>query len=282
MEQRHKYEYNVDLDNENHVASKVVRMVGSGKRVLEIGAGPGSITRHLKEAKGCVVTAVELDAEALPFLEPHCEQVFQRDLNDPAWLEGLARTDGYEAIVATDVLEHLIDPWSTLAALKPLLAPEGYVVISLPHTGHNAVIAALLNGDFRYHQWGLLDRTHIRFFGLQNISDLFINAGYAMIEADYVRHAPETTELADLWRKLPQKMRSALQDSAHGDIYQVVIKARPQAADVQGMSCLIPPLMAPSPQQNVFELLKAGLRPWLPMPIRQTLISLLGILRTKA
>lgn len=279
MKQRHKYEYKVDLNDENHVASKVVRMVGSNRRVLEIGAGPGSITRLLKETKGCAVTAVEIDAEALPYLEPHCEQVFQRDLNDPAWLEGLARPDGYEAIMATDVLEHLLDPWGTLAALKPLLAADGHVVISLPHAGHNAVIAALLSGNFRYHQWGLLDRTHIRFFGLQNIADLFINAGFAIIEADYIRRAPEATELADLWNKLPQKMRSALRESAHGDIYQVVIKAIPQAPGVKGMKRLIPP-RGPRPHY-VRETLKSWLRPWLPAPVRRSLVRLLGALKVK-
>lgn len=280
MEQRHKYEYSVDLKDKNHVAGMVARMVGQGKRVLEIGAGPGSITRHLKGAQGCAVTAVEIDAEALPYLEPHCEQVFQHDLNDPTWLEGVARPDGYDAIVATDVLEHLLDPWATLAALKPLLAPEGHVVISLPHSGHHAVIAALLNGDFRYHPWGLLDRTHIRFFCLQNIYDLFTDAGFAIVEADYVRHAPEATELADLWHKLPKKMRSALRNSAHGDIYQVVIKARPQAPDVQGLDCLAPP-PAPRPPRHVREDLKAGLRRWLPVPIRHILVRLLEILRIK-
>ena len=35
------------------------------KTVLEIGAGPGSITRILREYNGCRVTAIELDEEAI-------------------------------------------------------------------------------------------------------------------------------------------------------------------------------------------------------------------------
>ncbi len=46
MKQRHKYEYNIDINGPT-AAAAVVRMVGKGKRVLEIGAGPGSITRFL-------------------------------------------------------------------------------------------------------------------------------------------------------------------------------------------------------------------------------------------
>lgn len=67
MEQRHKYEYEVDMNDESHVATKVLRMVGSDRRVLEIGPGPGSITRLLN---GCAATAVEIDV-VVPYLEPY-------------------------------------------------------------------------------------------------------------------------------------------------------------------------------------------------------------------
>lgn len=273
MEQRHKYEYPVNLGDDNRASTKVVRMVGQGRRVLEIGAGPGTITRLLKDQAGCTVSAVEIDDEALPRLAPFCEQVFQRDLNDPAWPEGLARPGGYEVIVAADVFEHLLDPWVALAALKPLLAEEGYVVVSLPHAGHNAVVAALLNGDFRYHDWGLLDRTHIRFFGLKNIEDLFNGAGYAIDEVDYVRYAPDATELADLWRKLSRRTQQALAESAYGDIYQVVIKAHPCTFGAQKGLRLLPP--GPSPRR-MFEILKTGVRQWLPAPLRRRLARVLS------
>ena len=81
MKQRHKYEYKLDINGPSAPAA-VVRMVGEGKRVLEIGAGPGSITRVLKEHSGCRVTAIELDEEAIKKLSPFCEHVYQSDLND--------------------------------------------------------------------------------------------------------------------------------------------------------------------------------------------------------
>ncbi len=280
MEKRHKYDYRVSLDDDNRAATKVVRMVGQGRRVLEIGAGPGSITRLLKERGACIITAVELDAEALPHLAPFCEQVLQRDLNHPAWTQGLAIPGGYEVIVAADVFEHLFDPWRTLEELKPLLATDGELVVSLPHAGHNAVVGALLNGNFRYHDWGLLDRTHIRFFGLKNIDDLFSGAGYNIVEADYVRHAPEATELADLWKKLPRKIRAALAEAQYGDIYQVVIRAGRRGAGMPDGPRLVPPAPAP---YRVLDRLKDTLRPWLPAPLRRglrRLLSALGIIRS--
>ena len=278
MGQRHKYEYPVNLNDDNRASTKVVRMVGQGRRVLELGAGPGTITQLLKNQAGCIVTAVEIDDEALSRLAPFCERVFQLDLNDPAWTEGLARPDGFEVIVAADVFEHLLDPWSTLAALKPLLAPDGSVVISLPHAGHNAVVAALLNGDFRYHEWGLLDRTHIRFFGIKNIEDLFDSAGYVIEEVDYVRFSPDMTELADLWRNLSKNIKQALSESPYGDIYQVVIKARPRRPGMSDGLRLTSPAPITWPIKTTIQ---AWLRLWLPSPIRRGIVRLLSTLELR-
>ena len=277
MEQRHKYDYQVSLDDSNRAATKVLRMVGRERRVLEIGAGPGSVTKLLKDPGECSVTAVEVDVEAMPHLAPYCERVLQRDLNDPTWTRGLEVPGGYEVIVAADVLEHLFDPWSTLAALKPLLAADGYVVVSLPHAGHNALVAALLTGNFRYHDWGLLDRTHIRFFGLKNIEELFTRAGYAIVESDYVLHEPKATELADLWSALPPRLQRALAAAEYGEIYQVVVKARPRTADMPEGLHLMPPAQRSVP---MLASLKGWLRPWLPAPARRALghmLSALGI-----
>jgi len=40
--------------------------------------------------------------------------------------------DKFEAIVATDVLEHLYDPWSTLKKLQPLLAEDDILSFLYP------------------------------------------------------------------------------------------------------------------------------------------------------
>ena len=104
--QRHKYEYQISPDT---AAAKIVRMVGVGKRVLELGAGPGSITRHL-QANDCRVTALELDESAIAIVAEFCEAVYRCDLNDPRWTEQLAGIEPFEVIVAGDVLGRTVAP----------------------------------------------------------------------------------------------------------------------------------------------------------------------------
>ncbi len=240
--QRHKYEYQINPDT---AGAKIVRMVGAGKRVLELGSGPGSITRHL-HANGCRVTALELDESAIAIVTEFCEAVYRCDLNDPHWPERIAGTGPFELIVAGDVLEHLYDPWTTLRQMQPMLADDGAVVVSLPHIGHNAVVACLLNEDFEYQPWGLLDRTHIRFWGIKNMQKLFEDAGFRIVEVDFVVRAPEQTEFANRWRKLPDNVRAALEWNRFGNVYQVVLRAVPQRATPRGLDIEAQPVADPA------------------------------------
>ncbi len=226
MNERHNYEYDVDASAQTAPAH-VVRMVGNGKRVLEIGCGPGSITKILAQHNGCEMTGMELDPSAIEKVTPYCVQVIQADLNSSNWPSLLEASEKFDVVVAADVLEHLYDPWNTLRRMVPLINQDGYVVISLPHVGHAAVMSCLINGDFEYRDWGLLDRTHIRFFGLRNIEALFAQAGLKIVEARYVITAPEATEFAAGWSRLSAPVKAALMSTNHSEIYQVVVKAIP-------------------------------------------------------
>ena len=151
----------------------------------------------------------------------------QADLNSSEWPSLLNGAERFDVVVAADVLEHLYDPWKTLQRMAPLINSNGYLVISLPHIGHAAVMSCLINGDFEYRDWGLLDRTHIRFFGLKNVEALFAQANLKIIEARYVTKPPEETEFVTSWSKLSSTVQDALMSSEYSEVYQVVVRAVP-------------------------------------------------------
>ena len=244
MKQRHKYEYNIDINGPT-AAAAVVRMVGKDKRVLEIGAGPGSITRFLHGHGGCCVTAIEIDEDAIERLSSFCERVYRCDLNEQTWNAVLSQDAKFEVVVAADVLEHLYDPWAALRAVRGLVDKDGYVVVSLPHIGHNAVIACILQENFEYHDWGLLDKTHIRFFGIENMQQLFNEAGFKIVEAEFIVLPPEQTELVDYWRCIPADLKQGLAHNRFGTVYQVVVKAKPDSSPDQGLKLLSLPVPGP-------------------------------------
>jgi len=220
----------------------VVRMVGNDHRVLEVGAGPGTITRHLKEHGRCRVTAIEIDDDAIARLAPYCENVFRCDLNEPDWVWTVSVDGPYQVIVVADVLEHLHDPWLTLRAMGPLIGQDGHVIVSLPHIGHSAVIASLAEENFEYRDWGLLDRTHIKFFGMRNIQSLFNDAGYKIVAAEFVVKHPTETEFVEAWLRANPDLKRGLASNPFGMVYQVVVKAQVDPKGDTGLDLLSMPV----------------------------------------
>jgi len=220
------YDYEEDINGQN-AAAFVYQLTGKNKRVLEIGCGPGSITKLLNRYGACRVTGVELEEASIARAREWCEAIHQADLNTDDWPKVLGAARDFDTVVAADVLEHLYDPWKTLRQMAQLIGTDGCVVVSLPHAGHAVIGSCLFNGDVQYRNSGLLDSTHIRFFGLKNIEELFAQAKLKIVEARYVIKAPEETELHEQWHRLPHPVQAALKLSRHHDIYQVVVKAVP-------------------------------------------------------
>ena len=86
----------------------------------------------------------------------------------------------FDAVLFADVLEHLRDPAAMLRRARPFVAEGGAVVASIPNIVHISVRLALLGGEFRYRELGLLDDTHVRFFTRESIVDLFESEGFVV------------------------------------------------------------------------------------------------------
>src|SRR5437867_6053879 len=143
--------------------SLVVSLVPRASRVLEFGCSAGYMSAVLKARLGCSVTAIELSPEAAQQAGAHCDRIVVGDA-ETLDFPRLFGADRFDAVVFADVLEHLREPGAVLQRVRPFLAEGGVVVASMPNVAHGSVRLALLGGEFRYRQAGLLDRTHLRFF----------------------------------------------------------------------------------------------------------------------
>ena len=47
--------------------------------------------------------------------------------------------------------------------VKPYIKQNGVILASIPNVAHISVLAPLLAGNWTYTEYGLLDKTHIRF-----------------------------------------------------------------------------------------------------------------------
>ena len=225
---KHRYAHEID-PNGGSAAARLARMVEPGQRVLELGTGPGTVTRIL-HSRGCKVTGVEMDPETLAMCAPFCERTLQANLEDPAWHVILAG-EKFDVVMCADVLEHLRDPRPLLTLLQQFLNDSGCVLMSLPNASHLSVVASLMAGRFPYQSKGLLDTTHLRFFGREDIDALLRECGLVWQRWETVQVEPAQAELSHYWNQLEAADQEFLRAKcADGIVYQHVVRSYPSHA----------------------------------------------------
>ena len=129
-----------------------------GLRLLDLGAAGGHLGR-----------AVRGHCSFLAGVEPHPpDSVPAREGYDD-WRETDALHTGgwdapFDAIVCADVIEHFAEPEKLLGLIRGWLKPGGVLFASLPNVANISIRLALLFGQFRYTDRGILDRSHRAFY----------------------------------------------------------------------------------------------------------------------
>jgi 2-polyprenyl-3-methyl-5-hydroxy-6-metoxy-1,4-benzoquinol methylase len=217
------YDAEFDPKAENDSRAMAVRLVGGNKRVLEFGCSSGRITEVLVD-RGCRVTGIEVDPDAAERARAHADDVVVLDLDYDEFETKLAGQQ-WEVALFGDVLEHLRDPLRVLRATRQLLDPQGTIVLSVPNVAHADVRLALLNGEFPYGPYGLLDRTHLRFFTRDTLAQLLDDAGFVPVEIQRVIVPAFDTELKLQRDDFPRPVVEAVLADPEAEVYQFVVRA---------------------------------------------------------
>jgi 2-polyprenyl-3-methyl-5-hydroxy-6-metoxy-1,4-benzoquinol methylase len=197
------------------------------RRVLDVGCGAGTLGAALKRETGAEVVGIEVFAEAADLAEHQLDAVLRLDLQT---LESLPYPDGhFDAMTFGDVLEHMHDPHGLLRTLRRYLADDGTVVCSIPNLKHWSVLYKLIVEDrFTYADKGLLDRTHVHFFTLEEIGEMLDSTGFEVtaLQANRVEEAPpQVATLAQFAAQFGANPDDVLQRL---NAYQYVVAARPR------------------------------------------------------
>ena len=150
-------------------------------RVLDLGCSSGALGAVLRQRDGAAVIGIERDPEYGARAAARLDRVLVADLEQLARQEpdSLRHDLGdFDCIVAADVLEHLVDPWSALRAFRPLLRPGGALVVSLPNVRYWESLWELgIRGTWPRRPEGIHDATHLRWFTLTDAYELIEGAG---------------------------------------------------------------------------------------------------------
>jgi 2-polyprenyl-3-methyl-5-hydroxy-6-metoxy-1,4-benzoquinol methylase len=209
--------------------TRTIRLTGRGKRVLDVGCATGFVSRILTEQFGCTVTGIEANPGAAAKAELRCQRVICGDVET---LDFTKELDGerFDVVLFANVLEHLKDPWAVLLKIRDFIDPDGYVVASIPNIGHAAVALELLAGRFAYRPFGLLGKTHLRFFNRRSIYEMFESTGYSIEEISRIEVAPAAAEFqTDLAAFPPEIVDFALRGE-EAATFEFIVKACPATA----------------------------------------------------
>jgi len=158
--------------NENYRLKKLANLVRCCDSVLDVGCAqlPNSFLNNNK------VVGLDFHKASLP---SNYTEFIHGSLNDI-----VKKNDSFDAIVAGEILEHLLDPITFLKQCYSLLKKGGILVISTPnpHSPIEILLTATLNRNFFYtkdHVMLFPQRWLIRMLEICNFNDVKLySAGF--------------------------------------------------------------------------------------------------------
>jgi SAM-dependent methyltransferase len=152
-------------------ALRLVRHV-RGKDVLDVGCGGGFVVEAMRRAGGRAV-GLDISPQSVAYARRHypeneffCER-----------LEEFARRNRtFDFVYSSEVLEHLPDVNSAMAALAKIARPGGHLFVTTPDIGHWRVPKDVVS-------WELVNPPlHLHYFNHGNLRLLFTRHGFTIVK----------------------------------------------------------------------------------------------------
>jgi len=146
-------------------------------RILEIGCSEGGTgALALDQGKCASYHAIEVDEVSALRARERLSEVLILDVEkggDFPWPEGY-----FDALIMSEVIEHLRDPWVVLKRLSALVRPGGTLLCSSPNVSHYHFLKRVWNQRWDPEPAGIMDVTHLRWFTPNSYKALVESAGF--------------------------------------------------------------------------------------------------------
>jgi len=147
----------------------------NAKTILEIGCASGVFSEHFEN---CEYWGVEYNPETAAQAVAKLDKVLVGSFDDVA--DDLP--DGYfDTVLCNDVIEHMPDHDAFLQSIQSKMTVDGRLYASIPNVRYFDNLRSLIFGkDWEYGDYGILDRTHLRFFTFKSLKRTLLQQGYEL------------------------------------------------------------------------------------------------------
>ena len=146
----------------------LIELIPSGaKKFLDVGCADGAFGEYLlssglaEEVVGLEINPVTAEIAAKRLSKVHCGNAEELELPYPE--------EYFDCLIYGDALEHMREPEKLLIKHLKHLKCGAHVICSIPNIRNLFIINHLINGNWTYTDWGILDRTHLRFYTRKEI-----------------------------------------------------------------------------------------------------------------
>lgn len=175
----------------HYVTPPIVRTLRSqgASRVLDLGCGNGALS-GLLAARGFDVHGLDFSESGVELARRnHPDVQFERhDIGDPIPDRHIGQ---YDAVIAVEVIEHLLMPRALMSNAVAALRPGGVFLLTTPFHGYWKNLALALFNKYDYHWHPLRDFGHVKFFSKPTIIALFEEFGFHRLRFETVGRIPQ-------------------------------------------------------------------------------------------
>lgn len=157
---------------------EVLNLIGTAKKVLDIGCYDGTVTKLIKD-KGNDVTGLEVSDEAIVLAKEKGLQIIKADLSERFPVSD----NDFDVVFAGEVIEHIFDTDGFLQVqeISRVLKNDGHLVLTTPNSATFGRRLLLLLGKNPLIENSIRDKSssgHIRYFTKGSLSELLSSNGF--------------------------------------------------------------------------------------------------------
>jgi len=164
-------------------------------RVLEVGCGEGEFAARVRDR--LEYWGVEPNTPAARVAEGRLDRVLNGTYEE---VRGALPKAYFDLVICNDVIEHMTDHEKFLIMVREVMTPEARLVGSIPNVRFiGNLFEVLIRKDWNYRDYGILDRTHLRFFTQKSIQRALVASGYVIEELRGINSSANFSQGARRW-----------------------------------------------------------------------------------